>query len=248
MADTKKIQLTKIELAVFHWIRQKTKNTKFIPIMIQYLIAKFTNKIFNTSNILTLEQDLNLDELMQKQLHCSVKKYQLLFRGSEHQYLAQEFHNKCDRNYSDFKTVVIVESTYGNVFGGYTCKSWKNITTCWETDPTSFLFLLKHHKEEEQKKCPLIFELKDNDKKVNSNIWCIPIMGPTFGNGMDLYLDDKGEMNSSTLSAYCNDEYSLRNLCGGNTTWKVEGMGREADGVKYLFKLVDYEVFEIITE
>ena len=49
-------------------------------------------------------------------------KWKLLYRASEHDYLSDSFHEYCD----DVKgpTLVIIKSSEGWIFGGYTTQSW----------------------------------------------------------------------------------------------------------------------------
>lgn len=47
----------------------------------------------------------------------------MLYRASENDFLASKFHEKCD-NISD--NLVIVETEYGKVIGGFTAFAWKS--------------------------------------------------------------------------------------------------------------------------
>ena len=49
-------------------------------------------------------------------------KWRLLYRASEHGYTAESFHECCD---DQGPTLVIIKSSGGWIFGGYTTKSWK---------------------------------------------------------------------------------------------------------------------------
>ena len=50
-------------------------------------------------------------------------KWKLLYRYSEHEYTAKSFHEYCD----DVKgpTLIVIKSSEGWIFGGYTTRSWK---------------------------------------------------------------------------------------------------------------------------
>ena len=76
------------------------------------------------------------------------------------------FHKLCDN--INLPTLVIVESTDGKIFGGYTKKSWAG--NCHKKDPNAFIFFLDKRQKEE-------FPLKDY------SIYCNPSYGPTFGTG-----------------------------------------------------------------
>ena len=47
--------------------------------------------------------------------------WKLLYRASEHEYSAESFHEYCD---DKRPTLVVIKSTTGYIFGGYTTQSW----------------------------------------------------------------------------------------------------------------------------
>ena len=48
-------------------------------------------------------------------------KWKLLYRASEHDYTSKSFHQYCD---DKGPTLVIIKSSGGWIFGGYTTRSW----------------------------------------------------------------------------------------------------------------------------
>ena len=48
-------------------------------------------------------------------------KWKLLYRASEHEYSSQSFHECCD---DKGPTLIVVKSSGGWIFGGYTTQSW----------------------------------------------------------------------------------------------------------------------------
>ena len=48
-------------------------------------------------------------------------KWKLLYRASEHDYTAKSFHDCCDEK---TPTLIIIKSSGGWIFGGYTTQSW----------------------------------------------------------------------------------------------------------------------------
>ena len=67
------------------------------------------------------------------------KKSKLLFRASDHSYLASQFHKLCD---GKGPTVTIIKNNFGNVFGGYTNIPWSSDTDFHSDKGASILFLL----------------------------------------------------------------------------------------------------------
>ena len=48
-------------------------------------------------------------------------EWKLLYRASEHEYKARSFHEYCDNK---GPTLIVIKSSNGCVFGGYTTESW----------------------------------------------------------------------------------------------------------------------------
>ena len=51
-------------------------------------------------------------------------KWKLLYRASEHEYTGYSFHDYCD---DEGPTLIVIKSSKGWIFGGYTTQSWKNV-------------------------------------------------------------------------------------------------------------------------
>ena len=69
------------------------------------------SKIIDANQILKIVEWLGTDKL----------DLELLYRGSENGFEAPLFHQKCDNKGS---TLVLIKSENGNLFGGFTTKSW----------------------------------------------------------------------------------------------------------------------------
>ena len=54
-------------------------------------------------------------------------KWKLLYRASEHGYIAKTFHEYCD---DKGPTLTVIRSREGWIFGGYTTKSWNRDGLC----------------------------------------------------------------------------------------------------------------------
>ncbi len=83
----------------------------------QYLL-NYTNSFFcyGTKVLENSEYDDKLREWLGKD-----SKWKLLYRASEHGYTAKSFHECCNHK---GPTLVIIKSTDGYIFGGYTTQSW----------------------------------------------------------------------------------------------------------------------------
>ncbi|EFC36938.1 predicted protein [Naegleria gruberi] len=154
----------------------------------------------------------------------------LLFRASENGFTGSDFHSKCD---AKGRTVTIIKSTNGAIFGGYAATSWtSNSSYCF--DSNCFLFSIISGSGEER------FTKMKNDGIHHSNtysIYCNPNQGPSFGGGHDICISNnpKAQENYSNLG----HSFSLTGQTYGTATIKSYLAGA------YNFSVEDYEVFAL---
>jgi len=112
------------------------------------------------------------------------QQWQLIYRASQDGFEASHFHKKCDNKPN---TLVVIKSTEGNVFGGYTEQSWSSPSKIELTriDTNAFIFSFIN-----KKNTPIKFKCSQN--KVA--IYCCHSFGPSFGGTAgkkDLLIQDK---------------------------------------------------------
>jgi len=138
----------------------------------------------------------------------------LLYQASKDDDSSGNFHSRCD---SKGATVVIIETTAGNMFGGFTDQAWSS-SSGYSSSTKAFLFQLRP-------------ALKRYNKKNGSNnaIYRHSSYGPIFGNGFDL-----------AIFTNCMD-YATSYTTGGNAydvpTYELNG------GERY-FRVKDYAVVQ----
>ncbi len=119
------------------------------------------------------------DELMKLCEFPVDQIWHLIYKASKDGFEAEKFHLQCDDKPS---TLVIVKSSNGNVFGGYTERSWSNTDPLSEfidkSDPNAFIFSLINKENR---------PLKVNCSH-NQGIRCKNTFGPIFG-GKEGYSD-----------------------------------------------------------
>jgi hypothetical protein len=144
------------------------------------------------------------------------QKWNLIYRASQDGFEAFSFHTKCDNKPN---TLIIIKSTNGNVFGGYTEQTW-NHTGNYKDDPNSFLFSLINK---------LNKPIKIKWSK-NNGIGCISNYGPTFGGGHDLSIADKSNANLDSYSflgtSYIHEDFNegsneAQSFLAGSIQFKV---------------------------
>ena len=119
-------------------------------------------------------------------------KFQLLWRGSTDGFGASTFHSKCDNKGATF---TIIRSEKGNVFGGYTSKSWKSSGN-FTNDSKAFIYSLTYK------------EKHANQKESNNSVYYDSRFGPIFGSGFDICIVD-----------HCNT--SQKSYSEGNSTYEL---------------------------
>jgi hypothetical protein len=126
-------------------------------------------------------------------------------------------HFKCNNKPN---TLIIIKSTNGNVFGGYTEKSWISMENeFFIADPNSFIFSLINKENR-----PL--KMKWSQKE---GICCYKRYGPTFG-AYDFYIADKSNTNTNSYSnlghSFTHPDYfygsnEARSFLAGSFSFKV---------------------------
>jgi len=125
-------------------------------------------------------------------------RWNLIYRASQDGFEASKFHTKCDNKPN---TLIIVKSTDGNVFGGYTEQTW-NHTGNYKADPNSFIFSLINKLNK-----PIKMKWSQS-----YGIYCHTSNGPTFGSGHDLHIADRSNTNTISYSnlrhSYTHPDYA----------------------------------------
>ncbi len=173
-------------------------------------------------------------------------KWKLLYRSSEHDYTSKSFHEYCDNK---GPTLVVIKSSEGWIFGGYTTRSWKVvhpdeyssiISSCiifsidkYKDDDEAFIFTLKNANGVE----PTRYMKRKESKYA---IYCDPNYGPRFGYDNIYIVNNCNKENSCWINnngkeGYeCHPEY--KNSLFVNTAGPNKGNK---------FSVLDYEVFGI---
>ena len=93
---------------------------KLISEFISKSKLKATISIVEGSKILTNENVDNIKFL--RQCFPDVKRFQLLFRASDHNFEAAKFHQNCDKIPN---TLTIAKTEFGKIIGGFTTLEWE---------------------------------------------------------------------------------------------------------------------------
>ncbi len=116
------------------------------------------------------------------------QKWNLIYRASRDGFEAANFHSKCDNKPN---TLIIIKSASGNIFGGYTEKTW-NHPASWKADPNSFIFSLMNKFNR-----PLKIKCTGNDAIFSSSDY-----GIIFGDGHTIYISENSNENTKSCSSF----------------------------------------------
>ena len=229
-----------MELVTWNYIRNNYEdkhNEQHVPVALKYLVSKFAKRIIDCK-LLTIKQELTFFELLLTKIP-KIRKLNLLYRASDNLYSAKKFHSLCDNT---GPTITIIKSNHGNIFGGYTSKSWHSGNGFTIKDDNAFIFLITSNKQKIDRKCPIIFDIIPSNS--GFAIYCDDDHGPTFGMGHDIcirYICNKPASHRNTRCYTLHDTYNYTQvefdiccnpLCGD-------------DSKEYKFIVTDYEVFNI---
>lgn len=145
----------------------------------------------------------------------------LLYRGSRDGFEAKKFHEKCDKK---GPTLMIVENTTGNKFGGYASVSWTSDGGDIRSKESFSSFLFSIDKKE---------KLPYNPESDLRSLYHLSTVGPCFGNASALLIADNCNINSFSFSSDgCNSYQKLKD--GGY----VSGT--------YYFVVKEIEVYSVV--
>ncbi|KAK8805921.1 hypothetical protein WA158_002577 [Blastocystis sp. Blastoise] len=155
--------------------KEKVKEAMMIP---QYFVG--------TKIIMNYSMEIPLVNWLGKE-----KKWKLLFRASEHDWKASEFHKYCN-NKGETVTIIkhIGHNNHINIFGGYTDQSWESRTS-WKSYSKEFLFTLSN----EHGIPPTKYDYAIIDSSFG--IGCSSSYGPVFGYGHGIHISDQCHSNTN---------------------------------------------------
>jgi len=151
----------------------------------------------------------------------SKKMGDVLYVASRDGDAASRFHSACD---NQGPTVVIVETTTGAVFGGYTDIGWTK-STGHKPSTNSFLFRLQ----------PSMKQYKIKSAETAKAVYHHANYGPTFGAGHDFFIKDFPFSNKLSYTK------------GGNTYIFPKYPSYELTNGTDFFQVKDYLVFKAIS-
>jgi len=156
--------------------------------------------------------------------NLSKNKLTLIYRGTRDGFGSEDFHRKCD---CVAKTVTIVKTTNGNIFGGYTDLPWTS-REIDSIDNNAFIFSLVNEKNQ-----PFISMSKNNVRA----IFCDSRYGPVFGNLIN---------NDIMISSDSNIDDESCSILGGS--YERTGISHDDEFIlagSQNFQTVEIEVFRI---
>jgi hypothetical protein len=154
----------------------------------------------NISKSSPIDSSILVSSQMQQDLLALCKreerKFLLIYRATRDGFSAANFHAKCDNR---AKTLTIIKTTRGFVFGGYTDAAWDSLSK-YKADPNAFIFSLVNPSNK-----PLLIPVKAGGTNA---IYCHSIYGPTFS--CDIAIADNSNANKTSYSRLgCSYDFKL---------------------------------------
>jgi len=179
-------------------IRDKIFSGRFLMFEANREVLK--KSILGKMELINMNSTILRDENQIKDLmnlcECPIyQKWNLIYRASQDGFAAKDFHSKCD---NQSNTLIIIKSTNGNIFGGYTEQDWTGLDdeNVEKDDPNAFIFSLINKENK-----PLKMSLCDEE---DGGIRCNNSVGPVFGGNeghSDLVINlDKSNKNTYSYS------------------------------------------------
>ena len=189
-------------------INKKIMNSNY------YILYSKLNKTITEKLEYKNIDDINfISSAIEKVLNKKGYIHKLLYRASRDGDSSQTFHNKCD---GIPNTVIIIETTKGKKFGGFTSQIWDKKGD-FKRDENCFLFNL--NKKE-------IYYIKNSDIA----ILCSKNKGPNFGSGSDICIEDNCMRNNNNFTFQSSFYYKEQNYA--------------LNGEKF-FTVKDYDVYQV---
>ena len=170
------------------------------------------------------ENEFDLIHLaIKSRLNKEVKELKKLYQATIDGDGALNFHSRCDNIPN---TLVLIKSAGNRRFGGFTSTQWSSSSSGeFKDDPNAFLFSLDKQK---------IYSYKKDGKAIYNR----KDLGPSFGNGLTIWIGQHGiqEKHLYTLESSSSCSY---NFNGDNNALAEDGKG------SYIYA-AEYEVFQVI--
>jgi hypothetical protein len=185
-------------------------------------IIKNDLRDFLVSRIINENSAADFEELLKKK-ELNGQNWSLLYRGTRNGFRASDFHYHCDDKPN---TLTIVQTTNGNIFGGFTSAQWIS------TKPSEFNVLYDNrafiYSLVNKENRPLIFEHSSSD---NESICRALFFGPIFGSGFDLVICNCSNTNTTSYSdlgkTFTHPEYpynteKAKTILAGSRSFQVQ--------------------------
>ena len=177
---------------------------------------------FINSTILTQEKGNSLLNLIGVPLNSSMTKiYQATIDG----FGASNFHSKVDGING---TLIVIKSSNGNIFGGFTSFNWGTLPPTYYNDTSSYIYSLINQQN---------YPFKSFQKSTSSGIYPSPTAGPIFGQGNDLYICNQSNSNPASYQNFGHSYPAPLGYAAGSTE------ARSILAGSYNFLTVEIEVY-----
>jgi hypothetical protein len=158
----------------------------------------------------------------------------LLYRASRDGFTSSSFHSKCD---GINKTVTLIQNNYGYVFGGYTTAAWMSYqNSVYINDTEAFVFSLRRNDYNPK---TFRYNVTRPDFAICANL----NYGPTFGEGPDIGIIDRSDINFGSSTNICNSYQCPYTLQGNEANQELSK--KFFSGYTNKWYAIEIEVYQI---
>ncbi|CAF1127911.1 unnamed protein product, partial [Brachionus calyciflorus] len=160
-------------------LRELSKEAKFYNII---GLGELPKKYVNSMDTKILDEN-QIQDLLDLCQFSTNSKFKLVYRATIDGFSAANFHQKCD---NIFPTLTIIQTTTGEILGGYTEQTWAP-SASYKNDPIAFVYSFQNSYN---------IKYKCKIKNIKQAIYCHTNYGPTFGS--DLLICDKSNISGNS--------------------------------------------------
>ena len=168
------------------WIGFRPSSSPSRNRIVERMCGRLDKRLLDSLTISSFAMENELVELCK----LGSRRFKLAYRASRDGFDAATFHARCDHKP---KTLTIIRTTGGHIFGAYNAVTWDSTTADYKVDPKAFIFSLVN-----EHATPKRIPVKAGNKYSTN---CNASYGPIYGGGHDLIIWSN---SNTSMESYSN--------------------------------------------
>lgn len=230
---------SQIESFLSGYLRISLSNQSSFPESIKLLVAKFACNLFIDSKILRFNEIDPFLSLLSNQFNDNKLHFKLLHRGSDNNFNVKLLRDDIFNKYTEY--IILISTSHGNTFGIYNNFKKINNNNQNQSHPYyhyGFEFVVNSPNHY----LPKLFAPRTNERLYYQSCWGRFESNFTYIRSKNCFIA-LPEQDLTSNDSFCvgNVGFHANNLCGGIDSSHF--MNHQA----FKFKIIDYEIFEILS-